>query len=148
MIRGLYNVNQSVASQVNDVTMLASDAGGDYSQKHNGILLNLSARPRNGLAFQGGVGTGTDATNYCDVRAAAPEYTVLGAQSPDQSVVQHLHRVDDALHGSRLLHHSEGGRAGLGHVPQRQGLAAGGQHGLHVRRRRRSAGHSPTTRRT
>jgi hypothetical protein len=29
------------------------------------------------------LGTGTQRTDYCGVRAAAPEYTVLGAQSPN-----------------------------------------------------------------
>ena len=38
-IGGLYNVQQAVASQVNNVTMLATDAGGDYSQVYNGVLL-------------------------------------------------------------------------------------------------------------
>jgi hypothetical protein len=81
-LSGLYNVQQSVASQVNNITKLASDAGGDYSQVFNGILLNVSARTRNGLTFQGGLATGTTTTDYCGVRAAAPEYTVLGAQNP------------------------------------------------------------------
>ena len=81
-IGGLYNVQQSVASQVNNVTMLATDAGGDYTQTHNGFLLNLTARMRNGLTLQGGIATGTTEFNYCDVRAASPEFTVLGQQNP------------------------------------------------------------------
>jgi hypothetical protein len=81
VISGLYNVNQNVASLVNEVQTLAGDFG-EYSQKHHGILLNVSARPRNGLLFQGGMGSGTTRTNYCDPRGAAPEYTVLGAQGP------------------------------------------------------------------
>jgi hypothetical protein len=81
-IGGLYNVQQGVASQVNNVTMLAEDAGGTYSQMYNGILLNLSARMRNGLTFQGGLNTGTTSTDYCAVRAVSPEYTVLLAQNP------------------------------------------------------------------
>jgi hypothetical protein len=81
VISGLYNVNQNVASQVNDVQTLASDFG-EYTQKSHGILFNISARPRNGLVFQGGFSTGEVATNYCDARAAAPEYTVLLAQGP------------------------------------------------------------------
>jgi hypothetical protein len=32
--------------------------------------------------FQGGFSTGTQRTDYCGVRAAAPEYTVLLAQNP------------------------------------------------------------------
>jgi len=81
-IRGLYNVQQSVASQVNNITKLASDAGGRYSQMYNGILLNVSARMRNGLTFQGGLNTGVTEVDYCEVRAAAPEYTALGGPSP------------------------------------------------------------------
>jgi hypothetical protein len=81
-IGGLYNVQQAVASQVNNITMLAADAGGDYTQVYNGVLLNVSARMRNGLTFQGGLNTGTTTSDYCAVRAESPEYTVLGAQSP------------------------------------------------------------------
>jgi len=81
-IGGLYNVQQAVASQVNNVTMLATDAGGDYSQMYNGILFNVSARLRNSLTFQGGLNTGTTTTDYCGVRAVSPEYTVLNAQNP------------------------------------------------------------------
>jgi hypothetical protein len=78
----LFNANPNVSALTNNVTKLASDAGGDYTQVYNGFLANVSARPRNGLVFQGGFSTGTQRTNYCGVRAAAPEYTVLGAQSP------------------------------------------------------------------
>jgi hypothetical protein len=78
----LYNANPNVATATNNVTMLASDAGGSYTQVYNGFLANVSARPRNGLVFQGGFSTGTQRTDYCAVRSASPEYTVLGAQSP------------------------------------------------------------------
>jgi hypothetical protein len=44
--------------------------------------MNVSARPRNGLVFQGGFSTGTQRTDYCEVRGASPEFTVLGAQNP------------------------------------------------------------------
>jgi hypothetical protein len=55
---------------------------------YNGFLFNLSARPRNGLVFQGGFSTGTTRTDYCDVRTTSPEYLVpaipgtLPTQSP------------------------------------------------------------------
>ena len=78
----LYNANNSVAALTNNVTMLATDLpGGTYSQKFNGVLLNISARPKNGLVFQGGVSTGTQRTDYCGARAASPAFTALGAQS-------------------------------------------------------------------
>jgi len=78
----LYNANPNVATLTNNVTMLASDAGGSYTQVYNGFLANISARPKNGLVFQGGFSTGTQRTDYCAVRSASPEYTVFGAQSP------------------------------------------------------------------
>jgi len=78
----LYNANPNVSALTNNVTKLATDAGGQYSQVYNGFLFNLSARPRSGLVFQGGFSTGTQRNDYCEVRTASPEYTVLGAQGP------------------------------------------------------------------
>ena len=50
------------------------------------MLLNISARPRNGLTFQGGFNTGKTVTDYCEVRALVPEMnstsTVLGNGFP------------------------------------------------------------------
>ncbi len=79
----LYNANPSVSALTNNITKIANNLpGGNYSQVYNGMLLNVSARPRNGLVFQGGVSTGTQRTDYCGARSASPAYTVLGAQSP------------------------------------------------------------------
>jgi hypothetical protein len=66
----------------NNVTKLSSDlSGGTYSQVYNGVLFNVSARPRTGLVFQGGISGGPTRTDYCGARAASPAYTVIGAQS-------------------------------------------------------------------
>ncbi|HUK36127.1 MAG TPA: hypothetical protein VLV86_19555 [Vicinamibacterales bacterium] len=79
----LYNANPAVAPLTNTITKLANNLpGGNYSQVFNGMLLNVSARPRSGLVFQGGVSTGTQRTDYCGARTASPAYTVLGAQGP------------------------------------------------------------------
>jgi hypothetical protein len=72
VIGGLFNVNPRVASQTNNVTTLAEDFG-SQSQVYNGVLLNVSARPRNGLTFQGGINTGVTRNDYCDVRQKLPE---------------------------------------------------------------------------
>jgi hypothetical protein len=81
-LSGLYNVNQNVASSVSTVQTLANPYG-EYSQTSNGLLLNISARPRNGLLFQGGIGTGNVRSNYCDIRAAVPEQNlIIGALTP------------------------------------------------------------------
>jgi hypothetical protein len=71
-LTGLYNVDQAHASQVSQVQTLANDFG-SYTQMYNGILLNVSARPRNGLVFQGGINTGTTHTDSCEVRSQVPE---------------------------------------------------------------------------
>jgi hypothetical protein len=79
----LYSANPAVSAATNNITKLATDlSGGSYSQVYNGVLLNVSARPKGGLVFQGGVSGGPTRTDYCGARAASPAYTVLGAQSP------------------------------------------------------------------
>ncbi len=84
-ISGLYNVNPTVVvngvsvantSAVDTYNTLASNYGNQYS-KYNGVLFNLSARPANGLTFQGGVNSGVTVTDNCEVRAQLPE--ALGA---------------------------------------------------------------------
>jgi hypothetical protein len=78
----LYNVNPSVASvATNNFVTLASNYG-DWTQKSHSIALNLSARPRNGLTFQGGFNTSQTLSDYCEIRARIPEFTVLLAQNP------------------------------------------------------------------
>jgi hypothetical protein len=72
VLSGLYNANPNVASLVNQLRTLSGDYG-TYSQDSHGILFNISARPRNGLVFQGGINAGTTRTNNCDVRALVPE---------------------------------------------------------------------------
>jgi len=72
LISGLYNINPNVASLTNNVTTQAANYGGQTTVT-NGMLLNVSARPRNGLVFQGGMGGGTTKTESCAVRALLPE---------------------------------------------------------------------------
>jgi len=81
-ISGLYNVNPNVVNRngvvvantsANDAyNTLASNVGSQYSH-YNGVLLNVSARVRNGLTFQGGMNTGKTVTDNCAIRAAIPE---------------------------------------------------------------------------
>jgi hypothetical protein len=80
-ISNLYNANSSVASLQNNVTSLAGDYG-NQSQIYNGLLINVSARPRSGLVFQGGVSTGTTRTDFCAVRAQLPGQLTAGPPTP------------------------------------------------------------------
>ena len=146
-IGGLYNVQQAVASQVNNVTMLATDAGGDYSQMYNGILFNVSARLRNSLTFQGGLNTGTTTTDYCAVRAVSPEYTVLNAQNPTNPWCDTStggSRVIPALAPTRFRRSTCCSRAHSGATRARPSPRTWCSRAT----RRRSDGRSPTIRRT
>jgi hypothetical protein len=77
----LYNVNQNVASAVNNLVTKAGNYG-NQTQYSNSVSLNLSARPRNGLMVQGGFNTAQTLADYCAIRAALPEQSVLGGASP------------------------------------------------------------------
>jgi Carboxypeptidase regulatory-like domain len=72
VMSGLFNVNPTVASLTNNVTTRSENYGTQINSSH-GILLNISARPRNGLIFQGGLSSGTTRTDSCEIRALLPE---------------------------------------------------------------------------
>jgi Carboxypeptidase regulatory-like domain len=82
VLQGLYNVSPEAALRLNDNYQTLSSAYGDWSQVANSLYLNVTARPRNGLVLQGGLNTGKQGNDYCDVRNAIPEWTVVLAQSP------------------------------------------------------------------
>jgi hypothetical protein len=71
-ISGLFNPNQNVASLVNNLQTLASDYGAQSHYSH-AVNLNVSARPRSGLVFQGGFSFGKSVSDACEVRAKLPE---------------------------------------------------------------------------
>ena len=77
VLPGLYNVTPEAAARLNDNLTTLSDNLGQYTQAADSIYLNLTARPRSGLVLQGGFNTGNTATDYCEVRNAIPEWTVL-----------------------------------------------------------------------
>jgi hypothetical protein len=71
-ISDLYNANPNVSSVNNNLVTRASDYGNQY-HRYKGLLINISARPRPGLAFQGGVNSGKTLADSCDVRSKIPE---------------------------------------------------------------------------
>ncbi len=72
VVSGLYNVNPSKQGQVEPFTTRA-DKYGDWSSVYNGVLVNATARLRQGLTFQGGVNTGKTVEDTCEIRAVLPE---------------------------------------------------------------------------
>jgi hypothetical protein len=82
VLQGLYNVTPAAAALLNDNFQTLSSRFGDRSQVANSIHMNITARPRNGLVLQGGFNTAKTDSDYCGIRRALPEFTVVGAQSP------------------------------------------------------------------
>ena len=72
VITGLYDVAPAKFGQVNDFFTPAENFGELY-QRYNGCLLNVTARPRNGLTMQGGLLTGKTVRDLCGIRDANPE---------------------------------------------------------------------------
>ena len=75
MVSGLYDITPTLFGQVNNFSTWGSNFGEEYS-RYNGVLINLSARTRNGITFQGGLNSGKTVVDTCDVRANLPELTL------------------------------------------------------------------------
>ena len=78
-VSGLYDVNLAFGGQFNNLLTfndLLSENPRQY-QHYDGITLDFSARPRNGLLFQGGINTGKTVTDNCEVRTLLPEVAPL-----------------------------------------------------------------------
>jgi hypothetical protein len=73
----LYNVNPSKASVAASNFVTLDNNFGGQSQKSHAIALNVNARPRTGLVLQGGFNTNTTSFDYCNIRAALPELTII-----------------------------------------------------------------------
>ena len=74
VVSDLYNVTPSLFGQTNN---FLTDAGtyGEQYQRYNGVLVNVTARLRNGLTLQGGINSGKTVTDNCGVRVELPEIT-------------------------------------------------------------------------
>ena len=76
VITGLYDVAPTLFGQTNNFITRADNYGNQTSH-WNSVEINLTARVRQGLTFQGGTSTGRLATNTCEIRAQLPETAVL-----------------------------------------------------------------------
>jgi hypothetical protein len=72
-VSGLYDVNLPFGGQTNTLATFNDLLPALQYQRYNGVTLDVSARPRNGLLFQGGINIGKTATDNCAVRALLPE---------------------------------------------------------------------------
>ena len=117
----LYNVVPTKFGQTNNYVTFAGKFGEQY-QRYNGLMINVSARPRNGLTVQGGVNTGTTVTDNCEIRALLPE--VGGRPTRTATAIRDWSRAPadwrrTPFRSIDVLVER--------HVPQRSGPGAGGQ---------------------
>jgi hypothetical protein len=72
IVSDLYNVTPSLFGQTNNFLTDTANFGEQY-QRYNGVLVNVTARLRNGLTLQGGLNSGQTVTDNCGVRLDLPE---------------------------------------------------------------------------
>lgn len=83
-VTGLYDLNPNKVGQVSNLIAF-SDNYGKMTRNWNGVDLNVTARPRNGLRLQGGFSTGREVTDYCDVLPNLPEAS-FGVTAPAATI--------------------------------------------------------------
>jgi hypothetical protein len=76
VVTGLFDVVPARFGRVDDFFTKAENFG-EWYQHYNGILLNVTARPRNGLTMQGGLLTGQTVRDLCGIRNVNPELTYI-----------------------------------------------------------------------
>ncbi|HEU4688529.1 MAG TPA: TonB-dependent receptor [Vicinamibacterales bacterium] len=83
-VTGLYDLKASVPfGRVDNFVTLGRNYG-NYSETYNGVDVNVNTRLSNGLQIQGGISTGRQDLEYCDVAAAVPEWlTVNNVRQPE-----------------------------------------------------------------
>ena len=131
--RPLYNVNQNVASLGRSTTSSRWRATTATStSRRTGCSINVSARPGNGLFFQGGFNTGKTVSDNCEIRAAIPELAVDGsATRPDQpaTATTSMPGCVTRCTGLGVVHDSEVDVQIARDDPQRSGRRARGELG-------------------
>jgi hypothetical protein len=73
----LYDLNNPALAGVTRNYITYSDRYGEQYQRFNGVDINVSARPRNGLTLQGGYSAGVSTADHCEVREKVPEAGLL-----------------------------------------------------------------------
>src|SRR5215510_8139621 len=109
-LTGLYNVIPSKFGQVQNLNTL-SDKYGKQIDHWNGFDISLNARLQNGLTLQGGLGSGKQVEDNCEIVAKLPEMLFLTganaantANAPTQwRPAQFCHREEPMLTGVKAL---------------------------------------------
>ena len=78
-IGGLFDLNPNKVGQVSDLITFG-DNYGKMLRHWDGVDVSLAMRPRSGLMVQGGISTGRELRDYCDVIPQLPEILFAGRQ--------------------------------------------------------------------
>ena len=83
-VTGLYDLKSTVPfGRVDNFVTFAKNYG-NYGETYNGVDVTVNTRLSNGLQIQGGVSTGRQDLEFCDVAAAVPEWlTVNNVRQPE-----------------------------------------------------------------
>ena len=73
---------------------------GEQYQRYNGLMINVSARPRDGLTVQGGLNTGKTVTDNCEIRDAAAGDRRDQPLLPQRSGTGHTRQRTGGVHHS------------------------------------------------
>lgn len=77
-VSGLYSITPDAITRAPNNLITSADNYGGQKQMYNGVLVNVSARPRNGLTVQGGVNLGKTVLDICAAREQQPEIGGVG----------------------------------------------------------------------
>ena len=77
-VSGLFNVTAAGFARPTSNNITDAKNFGEQYQNYNGMLINVSARASKGLTLQGGINTGKQVNDYCEIRTQLPELS-LGA---------------------------------------------------------------------
>ena len=106
-IGGLHNVRPAIFSVPADNFITHAENYGDQYEHWNGFDLIFTARPRSGLAVQGGMSTGRTTIDNCEVARQLPELLtnlpVLGAANSAQFPLQYCHQQSPFLTQLKFL---------------------------------------------
>jgi hypothetical protein len=77
-VSGLYSITPTAITRAPNNLITSADNYGGQKQMYNGLLVNVSARPRNGLTVQGGMNLGKTVLDICEAREQQPEISGVG----------------------------------------------------------------------
>jgi hypothetical protein len=73
VVSGFFDVNPNKAGQINNLTELDTETGGNQIRHWNGVDVTGRARLRGGAQLSGGVSMGRQTDDICQVKAIIPE---------------------------------------------------------------------------